>query len=259
MEGGCDKIPAMAELKKTDEAKHKAVCQGIREDGAYIEAGENDVLIVRKLEANKNAFGIFGYSFLEQNADKVQGSLINGVERRATTISLRADTRSPGRCSSTSRRRTSASFPASRSSSPSSPVTRPGDRMVIWRQRADRAARRRAREVAQDRAGSWPTTSGCKARLARARQVLERRLSAVSCRRPVAARARRSGFADRRGSMRHAAPYPDGDAARADGDRLLSRPGPSGGEGFGQRRETCTRCRATTATTSPYGVRFRRC
>ena len=79
MEGGCNKIPAMAELKKTDEAKHKAVCHAIREDGAYIEAGENDVLIVRKLEANKNAFGIFGYSFLEQNADKVQGSLINGV------------------------------------------------------------------------------------------------------------------------------------------------------------------------------------
>src|SRR5512147_413134 len=80
MEGGCNKIPALAELKKTDEAKHRAVCQAIREDGAYIEAGENDVLIVRKLEANKNAFGIFGYSFLEQNQDKIQGSKINGVE-----------------------------------------------------------------------------------------------------------------------------------------------------------------------------------
>ena len=80
MEGGCNKIPAMAELKKTDEKKHKAVCQAIREDGAYIEAGENDVLIVRKLEANPNAFGIFGYSFLDQNADKIQGSTINGVE-----------------------------------------------------------------------------------------------------------------------------------------------------------------------------------
>jgi phosphate transport system substrate-binding protein len=79
MEGGCNKIPALAELKKADEAKHRAVCQAIREDGAYIEAGENDVLIVRKLEANKNAFGIFGYSFLEQNSDKVQGCLINGV------------------------------------------------------------------------------------------------------------------------------------------------------------------------------------
>ncbi|MBK8175048.1 MAG: PstS family phosphate ABC transporter substrate-binding protein [Rhodospirillales bacterium] len=87
MEGGCDKIPAIVALKKTDEAKHKAICQGVREDGAYIEAGENDVLIVRKLEANKNAFGIFGYSFLEQNQDKIQGSLINGVDDDYNNIS----------------------------------------------------------------------------------------------------------------------------------------------------------------------------
>ncbi len=80
MEGGCNQIPAVAALKKTDEAKHKAVCQGIREDGAFIEAGENDVLIVRKLEANPSAFGIFGYSFLDQNQDKIQGSKINGIE-----------------------------------------------------------------------------------------------------------------------------------------------------------------------------------
>ena len=57
----------------------KALCRGIREDGAYIEAGENDNLIVQKLEANPNAFGVFGYSFLDQNADKIQGSLVNGV------------------------------------------------------------------------------------------------------------------------------------------------------------------------------------
>ena len=80
MEGGCNQIPAIADLKKSDEKKHKAVCQGIREDGAFIEAGENDVLIVRKLEANSNAFGIFGYSFLDQNQDKIQGSKINGIE-----------------------------------------------------------------------------------------------------------------------------------------------------------------------------------
>ena len=80
MEGGCNQIPAIADLKKSDEKKHKAVCQGIREDGAFIEAGENDVLIVRKLEANSNAFGIFGYSFLDQNQEKIQGSKINGVE-----------------------------------------------------------------------------------------------------------------------------------------------------------------------------------
>ena len=56
-----------------------AACHTIREDGAYVEAGENDNLIVQKLEANPAALGIFGYSFLDQNSDKVQGSRINGV------------------------------------------------------------------------------------------------------------------------------------------------------------------------------------
>ncbi|MDZ7784963.1 MAG: substrate-binding domain-containing protein [Halioglobus sp.] len=57
----------------------ETVAYAVREDGAYIEAGENDNLIVQKLEANHRALGVFGYSFLEQNADVVQGSLINGV------------------------------------------------------------------------------------------------------------------------------------------------------------------------------------
>ncbi|MDA0997501.1 MAG: PstS family phosphate ABC transporter substrate-binding protein [Proteobacteria bacterium] len=78
MEEGCDQFADLKALKKADKKKHKAVCQGVREDGAYIEAGENDVLIVRKLEANKDAFGIFGFSFLDQNADKIQGSKVNG-------------------------------------------------------------------------------------------------------------------------------------------------------------------------------------
>src|SRR3546814_2511944 len=56
-----------------------AACQTVREDGAFIEAGENDNLIVQKLEANPTALGIFGYSFLDQNADKIQGSAIAGV------------------------------------------------------------------------------------------------------------------------------------------------------------------------------------
>lgn len=80
MEGGCNAIPEIKALKETDAKKHQAICQGIREDGAYIEAGENDVLIVRKLEANPQAFGIFGYSFLDQNQDKIQGNKINGIE-----------------------------------------------------------------------------------------------------------------------------------------------------------------------------------
>lgn len=80
LEGGCDMIDSIRALKDTDKNLHKKICRSVREDGAYVEAGENDNLIVQKLEANPNALGIFGYSFLEQNSDKVQGSLIDGVE-----------------------------------------------------------------------------------------------------------------------------------------------------------------------------------
>lgn len=78
MEGGCKKYDMIAAMKKSDKNGYKAACHTIREDGAFVEAGENDNLIVQKLEANPNAFGIFGYSFLEQNSDKVQGSEIEG-------------------------------------------------------------------------------------------------------------------------------------------------------------------------------------
>lgn len=76
MEGGCN---TFAFIKEMDKKQHKAVCHGLREDGAYIEAGENDNLIVNKLVANPTALGIFGYSFLEENTDKVQGSKIDGI------------------------------------------------------------------------------------------------------------------------------------------------------------------------------------
>ncbi|CAA6816001.1 MAG: Phosphate ABC transporter, periplasmic phosphate-binding protein PstS (TC 3.A.1.7.1) [uncultured Thiotrichaceae bacterium] len=79
LEGGCKKIDWVNALKKSDSAKYKEICHTVREDGHYIEAGENDNLIVQKLEANPNALGIFGFSFLDQNADKVQGSEIDGV------------------------------------------------------------------------------------------------------------------------------------------------------------------------------------
>ena len=55
-------------------------CGQIREDGAYIDAGENDNLIVQKLETNPSAIGIFGFSFLDQNADVLKGAVIDGVE-----------------------------------------------------------------------------------------------------------------------------------------------------------------------------------
>ncbi|MEZ8132981.1 MAG: phosphate transport system substrate-binding protein [Polaribacter sp.] len=80
MEGGCKKIAWIAALKKTDKNAYKQVCHTVREDGRYIEAGENDNLIVQKLEANPAALGIFGFSFLDQNADKVQGANIESVE-----------------------------------------------------------------------------------------------------------------------------------------------------------------------------------
>ncbi len=76
MEGGCKTFVSIEALEKN---AFKAVCHTLREDGVYIEAGENDNLIVQKLEANPDALGIFGFSFLDQNRDKVQGALINGV------------------------------------------------------------------------------------------------------------------------------------------------------------------------------------
>jgi phosphate transport system substrate-binding protein len=80
MDEGCDQFPGIKALKKSDKKKHTAVCMGIREDGGYVEAGENDVLIVQKLVANPSAYGIFGFSYLDQARDKIQGSLVEGVE-----------------------------------------------------------------------------------------------------------------------------------------------------------------------------------
>jgi phosphate transport system substrate-binding protein len=80
MEGACEDFPAIAALEETDEDRFDAVCKSMREDGAFVEAGENDNLIVQKLEANPAAFGIFGFSFLDQNLDKMQGSYVEGVE-----------------------------------------------------------------------------------------------------------------------------------------------------------------------------------
>jgi phosphate transport system substrate-binding protein len=80
MEGGCKTFPDLEALEATDKDRYKQVCLSIREDGAYVEAGENDNLIVQKLVSNPKAFGVFGYSFLDQNVDRIQGSQIGGVE-----------------------------------------------------------------------------------------------------------------------------------------------------------------------------------
>ena len=79
LEKGCDADAATKALKDSDKDKHKDICTKIREDGPYVEAGENDNLIVQKLAANPDAIGIFGYSFLEENLDKVRGIAIKGV------------------------------------------------------------------------------------------------------------------------------------------------------------------------------------
>ncbi len=80
MEAGCEEFPAIAALEESDEDRFEAICATMREDGRFVEAGENDNLIVQKLEANPAAFGIFGFSFLDQNLDKMQGSFVDGVE-----------------------------------------------------------------------------------------------------------------------------------------------------------------------------------
>jgi len=80
LEKGAEGVPALAALKKSDPKAFERAWKSIREDGAYVEAGENDNLIVQKLVANKNAFGIFGYSFLEENTSKLRGVPLNGVE-----------------------------------------------------------------------------------------------------------------------------------------------------------------------------------
>jgi len=74
-------------MKRKDKKRYKAVCHGVREDGTYIESGENDNLLVKKLVANPEVLGIFGFSFLDQNTDKAQGSWIKGVEPTFESIS----------------------------------------------------------------------------------------------------------------------------------------------------------------------------
>src|SRR5690606_8851318 len=83
MEGGCETFELIREL---DEDDRLVACQTLREDGAFVEAGENDNLIVQKLNANPSAFGIFGYSFLDQNGDRVRAVAIDGVMPTSETI-----------------------------------------------------------------------------------------------------------------------------------------------------------------------------
>ena len=84
---GCDANAEMKALKDSDKDKHEKVCGEVRGDGAYVDSGENDNLIVQKLEANPKAVGIFGFSYLEENADKLIGLTMNGITPTYATIS----------------------------------------------------------------------------------------------------------------------------------------------------------------------------
>ena len=86
MHDGCKDLAGMADLKKADEKKWNEVCSRMRQDGPFVEAGENDNLIVQRLEADPNAVGIFGYSFLYENSDKLKAVLVNGIEPNFDTI-----------------------------------------------------------------------------------------------------------------------------------------------------------------------------
>lgn len=86
MEGGCKKYDFIAKIKGEDKSKYKSICHSMREDGSFIEAGENDNLIVQRLAQDKNTLGIFGYSFLMENEGQIQATTVNGVEPTPETI-----------------------------------------------------------------------------------------------------------------------------------------------------------------------------
>ena len=90
---GCESDPAMKALKKSNEDRHKELCTKIREDGLFVEAGENDNLLVQKVNADPGTLGVLGYSYLEENADKVRPVKINGIDPTEATI---ADLSYPG-------------------------------------------------------------------------------------------------------------------------------------------------------------------
>ena len=80
IEGGCKTYAFIKAMKKVNQKRYQQLCRRMREDGVYVEMGENDNLIISKLVNDKNTLGVFGFSFLDQNSDKVKGSAINGKD-----------------------------------------------------------------------------------------------------------------------------------------------------------------------------------
>lgn len=87
LEKGCESNPEMQALKKSDKDKFAQVCTEVRSDGAYVDSGEQDNLIVQKIENNRKAIGVFGYSYLEENLSKLQDLPMNGVDATYDNIS----------------------------------------------------------------------------------------------------------------------------------------------------------------------------
>ncbi|MGM0952857.1 MAG: substrate-binding domain-containing protein [Pseudomonadota bacterium] len=84
MQGGCKQFDFIKNMEKSD---MKSVCHSMREDGPFIEAGENDNLIVQRLAQDSETYGIFGYSFLMENSGQIQAASVNGVEPTPEAIS----------------------------------------------------------------------------------------------------------------------------------------------------------------------------
>jgi len=78
-EKGYCKKDALAKAALAAAGISAKTCRAMRTDGAYIEAGEQDNLIVQKLREDPTAYGIFGFSYLDQNTDTLQGATIDGT------------------------------------------------------------------------------------------------------------------------------------------------------------------------------------
>ena len=136
MEAGAAKFESLEALKKSDAKAFEAVWKSMREDGAYVEAGENDNLIVQKLQANPTAVGIFGFSFLEENASSIKDVDIDGVEASYETIAIGRVQGGPSAlhlCQEAACRRHSRH---GRNSSPNTSRTRRWARTATWPTRA---------------------------------------------------------------------------------------------------------------------------
>jgi len=86
MHDGCNEFPVIAALEEADEDAWEQACSRMRQDGPFVEAGENDNIIVQRLQSDPHALGIFGYSFLYENSDTVKAAMVNGIAPTPETI-----------------------------------------------------------------------------------------------------------------------------------------------------------------------------